>query len=142
MVALKQSIDCAIEASNKEKERHATEVNTLKGQISKLEFEEVLTDAAYKVSCKKLFASNQQVDAQEETIILTNRKLQKEILKRKVELDLGFFSDRLDVLLPSERRAQLQQLVEPSSPVTSIAEENTKETIVEDLPPIQEKSQE
>lgn len=75
-------------------------------------------------------------------MILTARKLQKEIIEGKLELDLGFLSDRLDVLLLSERTAQLQQLVEPSSPLSSIAKETTKATIVEDLFPIQEKSQE
>ena len=75
------------------------------------------------MACNKLFESPQWEEAQQEIVIIMGKELRSEVLQHHPGLDLGFLADRLDILTPSEQRAQAQQAVTSPPPLTPIVEE-------------------
>lgn len=61
---------------------------------------------AYKATYDKLFKSAEWDEALEEIMMLIGRNLRDENLEQILRLDLSFLSNRLDVLLLSNKRAQ------------------------------------
>ena len=99
-------LDQVADDLRREKERSSTAISALKDEVVALKSGTVLTDESYAVACNKLFESPQWEEAQQETVIIVGRELRSEVLHHHPGLDLGFLVDRMDVLTPSEQRAQ------------------------------------
>ena len=101
-------------------------MSSVQQEIASLKSSEVLPEDVYKAAYNKLFESPEWEEAQEEIMILVGRELRSRVFEKYPGLNLSLLSDRLDILTPSERKAQIHRVAEPPLTLTPIAEEDVQ----------------